>query len=257
MFIEKFSNKHGPLLLFLHGGGVSSWMWKEQVEYFTDYHVITVDLPEQGKSKHTEPFSIESSARQIISLIEQLANGRRVIVVGFSLGAQVLVQMLSMKSSLIDDAIINSALVKPNKLMQKMVRPSVKLSAPLMRSRLFARLQAKTLFINEEMFETYFEETSTMKVETLVRILEENMSFSLPEGFAKAKANILVTVGAKEKGMMKESAKLLVANNRHSVGVVIPNVGHGLPLINPPLFNELVESFLEGRPLPQNVHKIH
>src|SRR5690625_978154 len=119
--IQQYGDKSGPLLLFLHGGGVSSWMWEKQVDYFTNYHVATVDLPEHGESKHIHPFKIKTAAEQLLKQIEQLAHGKRNIVVGFSLGAQILVKMLSMRPDVIDDAIINSALVKPSRWISKII----------------------------------------------------------------------------------------------------------------------------------------
>src|SRR5690625_2000103 len=118
---REYGNKDGALIVFLHGGGVSSWMWDYQVQYFTNYHCVTVDLPEQGQSTQGSEFSIKDSAYRIIDLIRELANGKDVIVIGFSLGAQVLIQMLSHSPDLIHYAMINSALVKPSKIGKKFI----------------------------------------------------------------------------------------------------------------------------------------
>jgi pimeloyl-ACP methyl ester carboxylesterase len=41
----------GPTLLFLHGFGVNSRIWRQQIKYFSDnYRVIAVDLPGHGQS---------------------------------------------------------------------------------------------------------------------------------------------------------------------------------------------------------------
>jgi pimeloyl-ACP methyl ester carboxylesterase len=97
-------------LLFLHGGGVSGWMWDKHIRHFTHYHCVVPDLPEQGLSTDGTKFSIKSSAEKLIDLIEEIAKEKKVIVIGFSLGAQITIQMLSMSPDLIDYAIINSAL---------------------------------------------------------------------------------------------------------------------------------------------------
>lgn len=249
---KEYGDQDAPFIVFLHGGGVSSWMWEHQVRHFTNYHCVTVDLPEQGKSTQCGPFSIENSADQISEFIHKLANGKDVIVVGFSLGAQVLIQILSESPNLIHYAMINSALVKPNKLGGKLINPLLRLTYPLIQNRTFAKLQAKTLFIDEHHFETYYNESSQMERETLARILKENMSFHIPSGFEKAKANILVTVGAKEKSVMKKSAVDIVNSNDHCTGVIISEVGHGAPLSHPKLFNEMIEKWIDGEELPRN-----
>lgn len=241
---EEYGDRDAPLIVFIHGAGVSSWMWDKQLEYFTHYHCVTVDLPEQGANLHHGEFSIEDSANKIIELIHTFPNKNSVTVVGFSLGAQVLIQVISKQANLIDYAIINSALVKPSKLGKLLMKPLIQLTFPLIKNRAFSRIQAKTLYIAEEDFERYYEETSRMKQATLIRILEENMSFKIPDGFKKAGGKILVTVGEKEKAVMKKSAKALLNAHDNCSALVIADTGHAAPLSEPILFNQLIESWI-------------
>jgi len=253
---QEYGDKNASLMVFLHGGGVSSWMWDKQIQYFSHYHCITIDLPEQGASNYTENFSIQLSAEKVNELIEKKANDKEVIVIGFSLGAQVTIQMLSINPNLIDYAFINSALVRPNSFLRKMIRPSIKLTFPLVKNRSFAKLQSKTLYVDNEYFDTYYKESSQMKSDTLIRILEENMSFKIPNNFNKAKGKILVTVGEKEKAVMKKSAIDIVSSNANCIGIVIPNVGHGISLKNPNFFNQMIEKWIQEGALAQDAIKI-
>lgn len=252
LYYQEYGDKNASLMVFLHGGGVSSWMWDNQIHYFTNYHCVTIDLPEQGKSKQMDHFSIRESAEKIIELIEKIANGKKVIVIGFSLGAQVAIQMLSMNADLISNAVINSALVRPNAFFEKLIRPSIKLTYPLIGNRYFSKLQSKTLYVGEEYFETYYKESSQMRSDTLIRILKENMSFKIPNDFNKARGKILVTVGEKEKALMKKSTRDIVSSNSNCVGIIIPNVGHGISLLNPNFFNQMIENWLQESILPQD-----
>lgn len=125
MHYEEYGDKNGPLMLFLHGGGVGGWMWDKQIQYFTKYHCIVPDLPEQGQSITGTNFSIKTSAEQLIDLIEEKAKGKQVNVIGFSLGAQVTIQILSLAPDLVDYAMINSALVRPSTFAKKLIGPSI------------------------------------------------------------------------------------------------------------------------------------
>lgn len=244
---QEYGDPNGPLLMFVHGGGVSGWMWDKQIRYFTGYHCVVPDLPGHGMSSDDTPFSIQHSAEQLLVLIEQKALGRRVIVVGFSLGSQVIIQMISMKPESIDDAVINSALVKPMRYAVPFLPFFIKLTSPLIKSRRFAKLQAKTLYVGEEWFETYYAESCRMSPDTLVQVLRENMSFAVPDAYHQAKTRILVTVGEQEKTIMKQSARQLVAANHSAEGLYLPKVGHGAPLATPELFNEVLERWLDGQ----------
>ncbi|MFB4161358.1 alpha/beta fold hydrolase [Geomicrobium sp. JSM 1781026] len=139
-----------PLLVFLHGGGVSGWMWQEQVEYFRDYECIVPDLLGHGRSSKSH-FSIHDCADELLALIEQYKDERQVTVIGFSLGAQVLVSMLSKHPSLIDRALIISASTSSMKF-PRVVATMATWSLPLVRNKAFARLQAKQLYISDKYF---------------------------------------------------------------------------------------------------------
>ncbi|KKI91970.1 hydrolase [Bacillus sp. SA1-12] len=253
---QEYGDKNATLIVFIHGAGVSSWMWDSQIRHFTDYHCVTVDLPEQGLSCNSENFSIRSSAERIIELITKIANGKKVMVIGFSLGAQVTIQMLSLKPNLINYAIINSALVRPIPYAKILIRPSIKLTFPMIRYKLFSKLQAKTLYLDKENFEKYYKESCLIKSDTLIRILEENMAFEIPNKFKKANGKILVTVGEREKSVMKKSASDIVSNNPNSIGIIIPDIGHGVSLAKPDLFNQMVKMWVEDTSLPKEVKVI-
>lgn len=109
----EYGDKGASLIVFLHGGGVSGWMWDKQIQHFSNYYCIVPDLPEHGLHSDDIKFTIKGSAELVINLLEQKANGKKIILIGFSLGVQVIIQILSMKPYLIDFAIINRALVRP------------------------------------------------------------------------------------------------------------------------------------------------
>ncbi len=84
-----------PTVCFLHGGGVSGWMWRSQVESLQDtYHCLIPDMPEHGQSATIQPFTIADTAHRIAELMRQRAHGGRAHVIGLSEGAQVAVQLL-------------------------------------------------------------------------------------------------------------------------------------------------------------------
>ena len=116
---QEYGNKSAPLMMFLHGGGISDWMWDKQIQHFKHYHCLVPILPEHGLNHDETPFSIKGSAEALIPLVEEKAKGKEVILIGFSLGSQVIIQLLSMKPDLIDFAMINSALVRPISFAKK------------------------------------------------------------------------------------------------------------------------------------------
>lgn len=111
LYVRSSGPAGAPVIVFLHGGGSSSWMWQPVIDLLPQYHCLAPDLPEHGQSRAVGPFSMELAADKVTDIIR--ANGGRAVVVGLSEGAQVLVQLLASAPELVERAFISSALLRP------------------------------------------------------------------------------------------------------------------------------------------------
>nr|MDF9459978.1 hypothetical protein [Bacillus pumilus] len=141
------------------------------------------------------------------------AHGRKVILIGFSLGAQVAVEVLSNEPDIVDIAVINSALVMPPPWLYLMVRPLLPLTYPLLKKDWFIQLQAEKMGLPNDVLNDYAADSKSLQKKTLLTMFQENLHYKLPDTFQQAKARILVTVGEKEKGIMKRSAKKITTSH--------------------------------------------
>src|SRR5512140_146865 len=106
-------NPNGKTILFLHGGGGGSWMWRPQIDALkADYHILAPDLPEHGQSAGVKPFTIAGSVECVEEIIRTQAHGGKAHVVGLSEGAQILVALLAKSPELVNHAVVSSALVR-------------------------------------------------------------------------------------------------------------------------------------------------
>ncbi|MEK4426439.1 alpha/beta fold hydrolase [Solibacillus sp. FSL K6-1523] len=230
------------VLLFLHGGGVSSWMWESQINYFKNYHCITPDLPGHGASSN-EVFSMESSINKLWNTLDEVAPNKNWNVIGFSLGSQIALQMINERPNAFKRAMINSALVIPQKTMRLCISPTIYVTYPLIQKRAFAKLQAKTLGISDTYFEKYYMDTCNMSRSNLIHILKENLNFVLPATIINANTQFLFTIGEKENRLMKQSMKKLALLGKSEI---IEGVGHNAPLENQQVFNRLLDNLLKN-----------
>ncbi|GCE17711.1 alpha/beta hydrolase [Dictyobacter kobayashii] len=107
LFTHTSGEVASPVIVFLHGAGLSGRMWKPQMESLSDsYYCLAPDLPEQGQSLQAGPFKLEDAARQVISLIQERVPARRVHLVGLSLGAAVALAVMRLAPDHVDHAII-------------------------------------------------------------------------------------------------------------------------------------------------------
>lgn len=247
----EFGNKEGPLLVFIHGGGVGGWMWDKQITYFSEYHCLVPTLQGHGNRNNETSFSIHENALEIMELIEQKKEEKDVHIIGFSIGAQICLEIVSLASNLIETAVINSAVVIPMKCVTPFISPTIKMTFPLIKNETFAKAQAKQLYMDGEYFKKYYEESLKMNASTLVNVLKENMAYTLPDDFSKSTVRILVTAGEKEKGLVKKSVQKIIDENEHFEQFFVPHIGHGFPVAQPDLFNRMVEDWI----MYQQVHK--
>lgn len=112
------------------------------------------------------------------------------------------------------------------------------------------------MYIDETYFETYYQETCQLHKDAFARIMVENMSFTIPEGFHNCSSKILVTVGEKERSIMKKSMVDIVKSNANCKGLILPKMGHGISLANPTYFNELIENWTQNDSIDENIRLI-
>ena len=82
-----------PAIILVHGWANTRAIWDAQIAYFSkNYQVIAVDLPGYGKSGNNRTnWTIASFGEDISSIISQL-NLKDVVLVGFSMGAPVVIE---------------------------------------------------------------------------------------------------------------------------------------------------------------------
>ena len=85
--------KGEPAIILVHGWSNTRSIWDAQVSHFSEkYRVIAVDLPGFGKSgNNRSEWTITSYAEDISTIVQQL-NLKKVVLVGFSLGAPVVIE---------------------------------------------------------------------------------------------------------------------------------------------------------------------
>ena len=206
MQFREYGKKNAPVILLLHGGGLSWWNYREVAEQLQrDFRVILPIL--DGHSGSGRDFSaIEDNAQEIIDFVDEELGGSVLLLAGVSLGSQILLEILSRRSHICRYALVESALVIPSKLTRALVRPTLACSCGLICQRWFAKVQAKYLKIPEVLFEDYFRDTCAISKESMAAFMKANSMYSLKDTLQDCGAEVRVLVGEKEIPSIKRSA---------------------------------------------------
>ncbi len=252
IFVRECGPSYAPTVILLHGGGISGWMWYRCASQLYDFHCLIPDLPEHGCSSSIKPFTIKDSAQRIADLVQDRVPDGRAYVVGHSLGGQVLVALLAMAPQMINRAVVSSALLHPLP-MANLLSAISRAVLPLARHRVFQKLQARSFHIPNEDFEIYYQDTLKLSTDALSRILDENSSFRLPEGFQKVTVPTLVLAGQKEPRLMRDSMRELTAALPNAQGYLIASADHAYLFAEPERFAGILRAWFSNKQLPGDI----
>jgi pimeloyl-ACP methyl ester carboxylesterase len=91
------------ILLFVHGFSLDMTTWREQwIDLSVDHRCVLMDLRGHGSSEQPDDgdLSVRSMGRDIAAVMEAIAPGRRVVIVGHSMGAIAALAMAEVRPDL-------------------------------------------------------------------------------------------------------------------------------------------------------------
>ncbi|HEY9857241.1 MAG TPA: alpha/beta hydrolase [Stenomitos sp.] len=263
LFYEEWHPAARETILWLHGGGMSGWMWRPQIDRMPEYHHLVPDLPEHGKSQRERPFSIQKSAEQLARLIEQHAHYSRAHVVGISLGAQVACELIARFPDRVGRAVLSGTLVRPSPgatgpLSRSLAELTLRAYMPLRNARFLVEASMRSNRIPERFRAEVVADTRRLTMGTFRRAVQQrNLGFRLPDGLAQVAVPTLVVAGELERPVIRQSAQDLVGALPHAQGAIAQGLGHSWNLEDPDRFAAMVRAWLTDQPLPEGLVPLH
>jgi pimeloyl-ACP methyl ester carboxylesterase len=264
LFFVESGTANKETIVFLHGGGVSGWMWQGVTAILSqDYHCLVTDLPEQGESADVAPFTHELAADSVADLVLTHAHSGKAHVVGLSEGAQVAVAMLARCPHVMKSAVVSSAILRPMPggwmYTRGMFRWAYRwFMAPLRNNDGWIRLNMRSAAgIGDEYFPQFKKSFQELSENGFVDLMYEAMHFSMPAGLEKAALPVLVVTGEHEYAQMRDSARDLLAVLPQAQGRSVcfgPSSTlakeHNWALTDPVFFAAAVKAWVAGKELP-------
>lgn len=250
MYYREMGDKKAETIVFIHGGGISGWMWRNQWEAFQDCHLLIPDLPEHGGSLHEGHIGIKDGAERVAALIQERANRGKAHVAGHSLGAKIAVELIAAHPELVDHAVVLSALFRPMPALNLFLNmPVYRLTLWMMKSRRIRDFQMKAMGFSDAFYkENYIKDLAAQTPEMLARVYAElNAHLKLPSGHANARVPTLVLAGEREPVAMRGSVADIAGALPDAQGFLVKGGRHTLPWEQPEVINRAIRSWISGR----------
>ncbi|WP_424950265.1 alpha/beta fold hydrolase [Deinococcus sp.] len=245
-----------PRVLLLHGGGTSSWSWREQHPALLGYRALIPDLPGHGRSPG--PLRLTEAAGRLADLLE--AEGGAARVVGLSIGSQLALTLLALRPDLVLGALLTGTLAvpipggmwlsgTPNRLLTALYWP-VRNAAPLL------ALNRHELEVPTRYAADLAADTRNLPRQTYLEIMRENMAFRPSPLLARIPLPVTLLVGSREVEVLRRSARALVRLLPLARAYTVPGVNHLWPLSHPERFNAVLSAWLAGQAVPAGLEPL-
>lgn len=229
-------------IVFLHGAGVTGWMWDAQVAALTDYHCIAVDLLGHGLSHRIRWESLDVAADLVADIIRATAHGDRSAIVGLSLGGDVGLRLLARHPELIEAAVLTGVVAQP---VHWAVRWLQHAAAPLVGWRIFQGATATAMGLKGHRRAAFLRGVPPMRTDDYRAIIDEIFSGVSLAGLEAVQTPTLVLAGSKELAVARASTAIVASAMPGAAARIVPGVGHIWNVEAPELFTRTVRAWIE------------
>ena len=251
MKFYEFGDKNLPNIMLVHGAGWSYWLYLRQAKMLQNkYHIILPVLDGHGEECDILYSSTEKMADKLIEYIDKNCGGELFAISGVSLGAQIVVEVLSKRNEIAEKAIIESGVCIPSLLIYKFSNLISTLFGGVLFSKSFAKLSVKLLpkewQFPDDIKELYLRDMSTMKKESLKNIFATYFKYTLKEALKGCTADTIYWYGSKELKCIKKSSKLFKSYVKRCEVIELEKYNHAeISTYHPEEWVKRVEEFLE------------
>ena len=233
---------HQPVsIVWLHGAGITGWMWDAQVARITEHHSIVVDLPGHGASHGIHWVSLDETADLVAEVIRTHAHGGSAVVVGLSLGGDIGLRLLARHPELVRASVLTGMVAKP---VGGAILWMQRAFAPLASRPFFHRASAASMKLGPERTAEYLATVLPLRTDDYRAIVTEIFTGVSLEGLETVTVPTLAMAGAKEPKVARESTAIIAERMPGATARVESGVGHVWNIEAPDRFNQTVRDWI-------------
>lgn len=245
MYFDEMGDRKNHTIIMLHGAGLPLG-FSRQYSLATEYHLVLPHLYGNGEEA-SKDYTLDKCVEGVLDIIKSLGKDK-ITIVGFSIGAQLIIPILCKGKAYFDKAILISPWVCKSEKALKSVVESMNQMGSLMHIKWVAKLQAQMVGMNQndkERFITYCKNTTK---ENLIAMVKQGVNIEDYNEYRDLKIPMLVLAGSKENEEIHASVKLLQKLNPEYCKIqILEKHGHDIPYNKSQLFNTILLDFLNHK----------
>jgi len=245
MFYHLIEKNTQEAMIFIHGAGESSYIWKNQMNNLVhDHSLIALDLPSHGKSSDLKKISIEIYVDTIKALVDHL-HLKKIILVGHSLGGAI-AQTYFFKYREDVAALILCATGARLRVSQMIFDSIQNDYSEFLKTLPIGAFYRKT---PKNIIEDFVNEMSKTEPEVAYQDFSFCNEFDALEKVSQIRVPCLIICGNADKLTPLKYSQYFEAKIRNSTLIVIKNAGHMVMLEKSEEVNHAIQDFLKNKRL--------
>lgn len=240
MYFEEYGKEHDQVIVFLHGANFVHAFGK-QYELASKYHLYVPHIMGYGNEADTV-FEADRATNALIEFIEEL--DKKVLLVGFSLGAQLAYMIVSRRPDLLTGCIMVSPwLIKDEPMLSNVIRQNEKQFKSFKKKGMCSLIGLMNGLPKAQRAE-FVEQMQHVQLETVHNAVDNHVTLDSEPGFVKAQVRMLALAGAKEPDEVKNSIYELANMNENCVAEVWEKAAHNIPPMFAKQFNKVIDEYM-------------
>lgn len=239
MKLEEYGKKNAKTIVMLHGAHFVH-SFGRQYPLAEHYHIIVPHIMGFG-SEAERVFDTDACIKELAELVE--SQGKKVMLVGFSLGAQLAFKLVAEHEELFHGAVLVSPwLIKEEPMLSEIEKRNQQQLQQLKKKWLCNI----TAFLNglslKEQRKEFVEQMQQVKSETVRNVVYNGITLdSVPE-FARVSIPVVALAGEKEQPVIHDSVRKMAQLGRNCRCEIWEKAGHNIPPLFAEKFNQLLIS---------------
>ena len=241
MYVEEYGTENNEIIVMLHGANFVHSFGRQYV-LAEKYHLIVPHLMGYGKEAD-KIFDTDSQITELVSYIAGL--NRKVLLVGFSLGAQIAFKLVAEHEELFKAAIIVSPWLIKNDDMLRFVMEQNEKQFASFKKRGLCNLIGLMNGLPKAQRKEFVEQMQQVKIETVHNSVDNGIILESVKGFEQVSIPIYALAGEKEQAEVIGSVEEMAKRNPHCHSEICKKAAHNIPPMHYKKFNALIEKVEE------------
>ena len=240
MYYEEYGSRENMTIMMLHGAFFVD-IFESQYNLSERYHIIVPHIMGFGKEADKD-FDLDTFIEDLVDLCKEFDD---LVIIGFSIGAQIAFKVVSEYPDLFKGAIMISPwLINKENISDKIINGSLKMHKKLQNEEEANTIDFISMMEKGQRAET-LHDMQNVTEETVNNMVDNHISLKSVDGFEDLTIPTMVIVGGKEGEVMLTSAENLCNLNDNCKKYTIKRAGHNIPYIYTKELETLIVEFLE------------